>query len=417
MNRRVVRRTKSVCPECLKTIEAVLVEKEDGIWMEKSCQEHGDFSAVVWEDSAEAYLKWIGQGQWPEETGRDMLKNQKSDGCPHDCGPCSKHCSQMVSVALMTSNQCNINCPVCFTKIEGQPIYMPSTEELCAQIDRAAKILGTGYPLELCGGEPTVREDLDKLIARGKEDGFIHFQLNTNGIRIAQEDGYAQKLKAAGVSVVYLGFEGTDEATYMKKYGRNLLPYKMKAIENCYKAGLPMVFASIVMPDLNGNALLNIVEIAKNYSPVVRGINFQPISYFGTYEQGARITIPRVIRALASGGEMQVEDFSPVDCQHPQCSFQGVFMIDGKGRLKSMGSSSKPSSAKRVREHNSMAWSESRLKVLTIGGMAFMDAWNFDIQRVQRCRIGIISPENGIVPLCSQYLSSTTGEKIHKNIC
>jgi uncharacterized radical SAM superfamily Fe-S cluster-containing enzyme len=78
-------------------------------------------------------------------------------------------------------------------------------------------------------------------------------------------------------------------------------------------------------------------------------------------------------------------------------------MLEKSGRLKSLGKSGRPVSAKSAREHTSAAWSESRLPVLTIGGMAFMDAWNMDLSRVRRCRVGIISPGRGIVPLCSQY--------------
>ena len=55
---KTLNRTKSVCPVCLKTIDAYLVEKDDGIYMEKECAKHGHFSVLVWEDNAEGYKKW-----------------------------------------------------------------------------------------------------------------------------------------------------------------------------------------------------------------------------------------------------------------------------------------------------------------------------------------------------------------------
>lgn len=51
------------------------------------------------------------------------------------------------------------------------------------------------FNIQLSGGEPTMREDLPEIIHMGREKGFTFFQLNTNGIRLAQEAGYARKLK------------------------------------------------------------------------------------------------------------------------------------------------------------------------------------------------------------------------------
>ncbi len=414
---RVVRETKSVCPTCLEVIDAQLVERDDTIWMQKSCKEHGECETIVWEADAEHYIDWIGEAAMAEEVGPDMQKRPMEKGCPHDCGPCESHCEQMVSVALMTSNVCNIDCPICFTKIDGQAVYMPSTEQMCEQIDKAAERLQGEYPLELCGGEPTVRNDLKEIIAHANSCGFHHIQVNTNGLRLAAEADYAKKLVEWGVSVIYLGFEGTDRETYVKKYGRDLYDTKIAAIESCVEAGLAVVLATVVLPDLNGDGLREIVEVAKRYSPTIRGINFQPISYFGTYEPGERVTIPRVIRSLSETEGIEESDFVPVNCQHPLCSFQAAYMIDGKGRLKSITPKRGLSSAKKVRDYTAKAWSKSPMKLLTIGGMAFMDAWNFDLERVRRCRIGVLSPERGVVPLCSQYLSSVDGAKIYEGIC
>ena len=56
-----------------------------------------------------------------------------------------------------------------------------------------------------------MRDDLDAIIALGKEKGFSFFQLNTNGIRLANEAGYAKHLVNTGVSVAFLQFDGLDD--------------------------------------------------------------------------------------------------------------------------------------------------------------------------------------------------------------
>ena len=44
-----IRKTRSVCPVCLKNIEARLIMDNDGsVLMEKNCSAHGDFRVPVW---------------------------------------------------------------------------------------------------------------------------------------------------------------------------------------------------------------------------------------------------------------------------------------------------------------------------------------------------------------------------------
>ncbi|MEG2199401.1 MAG: radical SAM protein, partial [Anaerovorax sp.] len=67
------------------------------------------------------------------------------------------------------------------------------------------------FNIQLSGGEPTVRQDLPEIIAMGRAKGFDYIQLNTNGKRLAQEEGYGKILKKAGVSVAFLQFDGTED--------------------------------------------------------------------------------------------------------------------------------------------------------------------------------------------------------------
>ena len=53
-----------------------------------------------------------------------------------------------------------------------------------------------------------------------RDKGFDFFQLNTNGLRLAAEPGYAQKLKDAGLNTVFLQFDGVTEDVYEILQGR-----------------------------------------------------------------------------------------------------------------------------------------------------------------------------------------------------
>ena len=119
----------------------------------------------------------------------------------------------------MTTNRCNNNCPVCFTRDSSEPLYEPSLDECKNLIIQYKNKAGDNALLELCGGEPTVREDIFEISKFASQNGFHYIQLNTNGIELAKSGEYCEKLKASGVTTAYLGFDGVTQKPYINKYG------------------------------------------------------------------------------------------------------------------------------------------------------------------------------------------------------
>jgi uncharacterized radical SAM superfamily Fe-S cluster-containing enzyme len=309
---------------------------------------------------------------------------------------------------------------VCFTKPLQYREPEPGFDELCRLLDTYREKAGEGAPLEFCGGEPTVRGDLPALASYAREKGFHYIQLNTNGLRLSQEPDYCRCLQESGITTVYLGFDGFTEDVYRRKYGADLSDIKKRAVMNAGNAGLSVVLVPCVIPGVNDGQLGDIVHYAAERMPVGKGVYFQPISYFGLYDGGERkrLTIPGIIKRLEAqtGGEIHAEDFLPGNCEHPICSFQAVYRKKPDGRLaalthfqeKSMG----PDNWKRVREHAKLLWGPKRQNLLTIGGMAFQDVWNYDSMRVGSCTIQIIGRQGTLVPLCAKYLTGASGQRI-----
>jgi uncharacterized radical SAM superfamily Fe-S cluster-containing enzyme len=413
----LIYRTKSVCPSCLKVIDARIVEVGGEIYMDKSCAEHGEYRELIWQDSRDNFLKWLNYG------GLTDFKVE-NDNCPYTCGLCKNHRQTVCSAALMVTNRCDANCPVCFTADQKNGIYEPSLNELVALLIYYRSVAGEGAPLEFCGGEPTVRDDLPDLAEAARNMGFDYIQLNTNGMRLAADLQYTLDLKKKGVTTVYLGFDGTSDGPYLYKYGRNLLADKLKAIANCSQAGLAVVLTPCIIPGVNDHEIGNIIHLAKEWLPNVRGVFFQPISYFGNYPDNKRprITIPAIIREIErqSDGEISSVSFLPAACEHPQCSFNGFFRLDPAGKLRAVTHFQKrvvePDAASRVRRMQKSNWIVGAQKQLTIGGMAFQDAWNLDVERLRRCTIGIIGKDRRLIPLCAKYLTDEKGNKLYDGI-
>ena len=77
--------------------------------------------------------------------------------------------------------------------------------------------------LQLSGGEPTVRDDLPEIVAYAKQAGCKYVQLNSNGLRLAEDEAFVKRLADAGLSFVFMQFDGVDDAVYEKLRRRPML--------------------------------------------------------------------------------------------------------------------------------------------------------------------------------------------------
>lgn len=429
-DRRVIGETVSLCPVCLKRIPASIIENSGSVYMEKTCFEHGRSMTLLWRDDAESYLNWIAFGDPDLASCRSSARQWDGDkGCPFDCGLCSEHLRDTCSAAIMTTSKCDLSCSFCFTS--SQEPHLPSLGEIRAMYEfyrQAADGSNGKYPVELCGGEPTTRDDLPEIVAIGRDMGFDYIQVNTNGVRIGRDEEYLFRLKEAGLTTVYLSFDGVSDGPYERIAGRRLFDIKVQALANCERARIAVVLVPLVVPGVNDDQLGAIVQFAKERVPTVKGVFFQPVSYFGKCPVACqpvdndRITIPDVLSGLEAQthGEVRKMDFVPPRCEHPLCSFHGFFFVGRDGSLKATtkfqprNTVSEPESW--VRRFTKRFWTYNQDMYLTVGGMAFQDAWNVDLHRLKRCTIHIVLRERKLVPLCAKYLTSASGARLYPGI-
>jgi uncharacterized radical SAM superfamily Fe-S cluster-containing enzyme len=270
-------------------------------------------------------------------------------------------------VLLELTERCNLRCPVCFASSgegEAKSKADPCLEEIGRWMDMLME-RGGPFNIQLSGGEPTMRNDLDEIIRLGLLKGFTFFQLNTNGIRLAREEGYAKKLKEAGLNTVFLQFDGLSDRIYETLRGRPLLKEKLAAIKRCGEAGLGIVLVPTVAPGVNDGDIGNILRFAQKHMPEVRGVHFQPISYFGRCSLSVpvkRITIPFMLRAIEeqTNGRMKASDFIGGGAENPYCSFHASYMKQPSGALSHLPAAQAPgccTTSSQSREHVARQWS------------------------------------------------------------
>ena len=321
--------TKSICPDCLLTndevriIDATVYEEAGRIMYKKTCPEHGEFIDVYWGD-AEMFKR--AQTFWYESVGLDNPRTKTVEGCPNDCGQCPQHQSHTALALLDVTNRCNLRCPICFAQAaETGTVYEPTPEEVLEMMKNLRRNMPVPAPaLQFAGGEPTVSRHLPQYIRWAKEVGFRHVQIASNAIRVGNSLEYTRELADAGLSTIYMQFDGVTPEPYLAARGTNLLPLKLKAIENCRQVGLDsIVLVPTVVRGVNDDQLGRIVEFAVEHCDVIRCVNFQPVSITGRIDhekrQQMRITVPDVIHKIEeqTKGKIPVTAWYPVPAMMP----------------------------------------------------------------------------------------------------
>jgi uncharacterized radical SAM superfamily Fe-S cluster-containing enzyme len=361
-------------------------------------------------------------------------------------------------------------------------VYEPTLDQIRDLLRQARDQKPFGSrAIQITGGEPTIREDLFEIIRMAKELGYSHVQVNTNGLKLAESVKYCRRLKDEKVNTIYMSFDGVTKKT------NPWIDQCKKAINNLKKVNLKVVLVPVLIGDKNVHEAGKIVRFALDNVDIVRGINFQPISFCGRVTKikdekrdKQRVDYVRMFEAIEKefDGQISRDDFYPVPfvypisrlienlkgenqvefTAHPGCGGATyIFLKDGKplpitrfidveafmdfineqsktrGPLKKLrvaaaflknvdrfvdkGKAPKDFDLKEILKDAAIGGSYESLrgfhyKSLFVGSMWFQDAFNLNIDRLERCVIHYTTLE-GIVPFCA-YNGLGYGDKIRE---
>jgi uncharacterized radical SAM superfamily Fe-S cluster-containing enzyme len=444
--------TESLCPHCFAKISAVREACGEDVFLVKSCPEHGEFRTLIWRGKPE-FRGWKRKGT---SLRRGATQTESLMGCPFDCGICPSHRKNACTAVIEVTSRCNLACPVCFADSGRDAAQDPDLHTIDGWYRRVLKSSGPEIIIQLSGGEPTVRGDLPTIVEMGRALGFPFIQVNTNGLRIAREEKYADSLRQAGAASVFLQFDGTNDEIYRRLRGEPLYAEKRLAIEKCAVNDIGVVLVATLVPGINTHNIGAILKLALELAPAVRGVHFQPVGYFGRYPgstgNDSRITLPEVMRAIEeqTEGLMRAEDFSPPGWENTLCSFHGTFLplpdgglqaltghgfagcCDGgdEGRAVSFTSRQWSAPEKITAENGAPPnaggccdtdvealdgfLARVKTRMLSVSCMAFQDAWNLDLERAKDCCIHVVDPGGKMIPFCLYNLTSASGKRLYR---
>ncbi len=401
------------------------------MYQAKECPTHGVFRAKYWDD-VEHY-------RWTQSFA-------PTDCCAEEaaCAEGRSDRKRCLAVIDVTEN-CNLACDYCFA---GSRPGLPVTPvaEIRGKLETVLRH-GGPTPIQLSGGEPTTRDDLPDIVHMARDLGFTHIEVNSNGIRLADEPTYAAVLKAAGATTIYLQFDGFGAKVHKALRNKDLTRVKRRAIEHCRSAGLPVILVPTIVPGTNEHQLGDIVRFALQNIDIVRGVNMQPVSHFGRHvEDSGHLSLPAVAKLIAEQtGFVEERDLLQVPCCSPNCSSATMLLATGAdrkgvqqampltrfiaedaykavvaafeetqfmdllaGRPEGVAAAVDAAACCGIPVPEALHQFTPRMLALTITG--FMDADTVDLERLGSCCINVPTKDGLLVPFCGYNLTNRDGD-------
>ena len=322
--------TTSLCETCLELVPAKILGEDGKVFYQKRCRDHGVQKTLISDDLS----YWKAQRDWVKPGDRPLTAQTRTDhGCPHDCGLCPDHEQHSCLAILEINEACNLSCPVCFADSSVKRTGHRTLETVEAMLDALVASEGEPDLVQISGGEPTLHPQFWDILAAARARPIRHLMINTNGLRIAREAGFAERLATFMPRFeVYLQFDSLQRDALMALRGADLTSVRRQALEALERNNISTTLVVTVKKGVNDAEIAEIVRHALTWR-CVRGVTFQPIQDAGRNEdfdpKANRIVLTEIRRRIAEAGVFALEDLIPLPCNPDQICI-GYGLRDGE---------------------------------------------------------------------------------------
>lgn len=303
-------------------------------------------------------------------------------------------------------------------------------------------VANEGQPdvVQISGGEPTIHPNFFEILDIAKSKPIRHLMLNTNGIRIANDEEFVKRLATYMPNFeIYLQFDSFEKEVLEKLRGKDLREVRLKALENLNKYNLSTTLVVTLQKNLNNKEIGKIIEFALKQK-CIRGVTFQPTQVAGRLEnfdpQTDRYTLTEVRQDILDQTNIfKPNDLIPVPCNPDSLVmayalklggqvFPLTNMIDPNVLLDGSKNTIVYEKDEELKDHLLKIFSTAN-SVDSITGtvnsllcclptvvsenlsynnlfriiiMQFMDAYNFDVRAIKKSCVHIVNKEGKIIP-------------------
>lgn len=217
---------------------------------------------------------------------------------------------------------CNANCLFCNVPVETYPAKEMSTQEAKREIAHLIS-LSKKTRLDVTGGEPTIRKDLEELINYASKKGISTIQVQTNGILLSHKD-YVKNLKAVGLNKVFIGLHSSIPKIHDYLVGlKGAFKKCIEGIKNSLESNIEVILNPVITTK-NYECLPEYIKFIRNNFPSVSSISLSVVQPRGRAWKH-RYLIPRykmigpyIKEALSLGNKYRLIINNPY-CGLPLC--------------------------------------------------------------------------------------------------
>jgi uncharacterized radical SAM superfamily Fe-S cluster-containing enzyme len=429
--------TISLCIECHRQLSAKIIFENDNVYLTKTCKEHG-FQKVLIAVDIEYYKQirnYNKASEYPRKPHTETIY-----GCPYDCGICPDHEQHSCLTLIEVTDRCNLSCPTCYASSSPTHGRHRTLEEIERMLDAIVASEGEPDVVQLSGGEPTIHPDFFKILDLAKTKPIKHLMVNTNGIRIANDIGFAEQLATYMPDFeVYLQFDSFKPEALVQLRGKDLTDIRKKALEHLNRFNLSTTLVVTLQRGLNDDEIGSIIEYALQ-QPCVRGVTFQPTQITGRLENfdpaTGRLTPTEVRRKILEQTNIfQPNDLIPVPCNPDALTMAYALKLAGQVQpltrlidpevllnsskntivyeqdevlhsyvMKMFSTGNSPVTASDTFNQllcclpNVIAEGLSYNNLFRVIIMNFMDAYDFDVRSIKKSCVHIVDTDGKIIP-------------------
>jgi uncharacterized radical SAM superfamily Fe-S cluster-containing enzyme len=428
----------SICSRCLRKVEGKIVFRDGKVLMLKRCPEHGS-ETVMMADDIDYYRKCREVFLKPPEQAA-TYNTPVRWGCPYDCGLCPDHEQHSCLSLVEITDHCNLRCPTCYSASGPERQSYRSLEHVERMLDAVVRNEQQPDIIQISGGEPTLHPDFFAILDAAKRRPIRHLMVNTNGLRIAAEEDFAQRLAGYMPDFeLYLQFDSLHAEPLKTLRGADLRTVRQRALERLNRLGVSTTLVVTLQRGLNDGEIGSIIDFALQQS-CVRGVTFQPTQVAGrldTFNPATdRLTLTEVRRRIYEQSDVfRAEDIVPVPC-HPD-SLAMAYALKVDGQVTPLTSLIPPDvlieggrntvlyeQEQTLHEHIFRTFSTShspasgagslhdllcclpRIDAPSLGYdnvfrviiMQFIDAYSFDVRSIKKTCVHIVHPDGRLIP-------------------
>jgi 7,8-dihydro-6-hydroxymethylpterin dimethyltransferase len=324
--------TQSLCSQCLRRVDAKIIFEDGKVFMLKNCPTHGHEKVLIATD-IDYYRTTRNYAKRSEIPKR--FNTSTHFGCPYDCGLCPDHEQHSCVTVLEVTDRCNLTCPTCYAMSSPHYGRHRTLEEIEKMLDAIVANEGEPDVVQISGGEPTIHPQFFEILDLAKTKPIRHLMLNTNGIRIAKDVNFVEKLATYMPDFeIYLQFDSFKPEALKILRGQDLTEVRRKAIDNLNKFNLSTTLVVTLQDGLNTDEIGEIIAYALK-QPCIRGVTFQPTQVAGRLEnfnpETDRYTLTQVRQAIIDQTNLfTAADIIPVPCNPDALAMGYALKIEGE---------------------------------------------------------------------------------------